>query len=209
MPPEDRFVPRFAAEPPQDLLPYGRWAQSLQEEFLAACLRIDGEGDDLGDVGEIAWFPDRTWHGRTYIPATAPTANGYEVYGYVSYAPGDDNEEPGDFHAVADFTAETAQANPDWNIDLCDEVIGAWRGEQGKTAAMTLVWGRPLVEGGAIATAELAELVVDQSLLVEGRFTLLAPDDYRGDTLDVRLFDRRGDELAHESLYAEDEDEDE
>ncbi|MEA2393261.1 MAG: hypothetical protein QOJ82_1152 [Solirubrobacteraceae bacterium] len=209
MPPEDRFVPRFAAEPPQDMLPYGRWAERLHQEFLAACLRIDGEGDDLGDVGEIAWFPDRTWHGRTYIPATAPTANGYEVYGYVSYAPGDDNEEPGDFHAVADFTAETAQANPDWNIDLCDEVIGAWRGEQGKTAAMTLVWGRPLVEGGAIATAELAELVVDQSLLVEGRFTLLAPDDYRGDTLDVRLFDRRGDELAHESLYAEDEDEDE
>ncbi|MEA2253256.1 MAG: hypothetical protein QOG70_3498 [Solirubrobacteraceae bacterium] len=209
MPPEDRFVPRFAAEPPQDMLPYGRWAERLHQEFLAACLRIDGEGDDLGDVGEIAWFPDRTWHGRTYIPATAPTANGYEVYGYVSYAPGDDNEEPGDFHAVADFTAETAQANPDWKIDLCDEVIGAWRGEQGKTAAMTLVWGRPLVEGGAIATAELAELVVDQSLLVEGRFTLLAPDDYRGDTLDVRLFDRRGDELAHESLYAEDQDEDE
>jgi hypothetical protein len=209
MPPEDRFVPRFAAEPPQDMLPYGRWAERLHQEFLAACLRIDGEGDDLGDVGEVAWFPDRTWHGRTYIPATAPTANGYEVYGYVSYAPGDDNEEPGDFHAVADFTAETAQANPDWKIDLCDEVIGAWRGEQGKTAAMTLVWGRPLVEGGAIATAELAELVVDQSLLVEGRFTLLAPDDYRGDTLDVRLFDRRGDELAHESLYAEDEDEDE
>ena len=41
MPPEDRFVPRFAAEPPQDLLPYGRWAQTLTEEFLAACLRID------------------------------------------------------------------------------------------------------------------------------------------------------------------------
>jgi hypothetical protein len=209
MPPEDRFVPRFAAEPPQDMLPYGRWAEKLHHEFLAACLRVDGDGEDLGDVGEVTWFPDRTWHGRTYVPATAPTANGYEVYGYVSYAPGDDNEEPGDFHAVADFTAETADANPEWKIDLCDEVIGAWRGEQGKTAAMTLVWGRPLVEGGAIATAELAELVVDQSQLVEGRFTLLAPDDYRGDTLDVRLFDRRGDELAHESLYAEDEDEDE
>jgi hypothetical protein len=209
MPPEDRFVPRFAAEPPQDMLPYGRWAEKLHHEFLAACLRVDGDGEDLGDVGEVTWFPDRTWHGRTYVPATAPTANGYEVYGYVSYAPGDDNEEPGDFHAVADFTAETADANPDWKIDLCDEIIGAWRGEQGKTAAMTLVWGRPLVEGGAIATAELAELVVDQSQLVEGRFTLLAPDDYRGDTLDVRLFDRRGDELAHESLYAEDEDEDE
>jgi len=37
MPPEDRFVPRFAAEPPQDLLPYGRWSQTLTAEFLAAC----------------------------------------------------------------------------------------------------------------------------------------------------------------------------
>jgi hypothetical protein len=41
VPPEDRFVCRFAAEPPQELLPYGRWAERLREEFLAACLRID------------------------------------------------------------------------------------------------------------------------------------------------------------------------
>jgi hypothetical protein len=68
---------------------------------------------------------------------------------------------------------------------------------------MTLVWGRPVVDGGAVVTAELADLAVDQCLLVEGRFTLIAPDDYRGDTLDVKLFDRRGRELAHESLYAE------
>ena len=116
---------------------------------------------------------------------------------------------PSDFHAVADYTAETAEANPDWQIDLCDEVVGTWRGEQGKAAAMTLVWGRPLVDGGAVVTAELADLAVDQCVLLEGRFTLLAPDDYRGDTLDVKLFDRRGGELAHESLYAEDDDEDE
>ena len=45
-------------------------------------------------------------------------------------------------------------------------------------------------------------------MLVEGRFTLLAPDDYRGDTLDIRLFDRRGRELARESLYEEDDEED-
>ena len=44
MPPEDRFVCRFAAEPPQDPLPYGRWADTLQAEFLAAALRIDTEG---------------------------------------------------------------------------------------------------------------------------------------------------------------------
>jgi hypothetical protein len=208
MPPEDRFVPRFAAEPPQDLLPYGRWAQTLQEHFLAACRDIDSEGEELGEPGEVSWYPDRTWHGRTFVPATAPTSNGFELYGFVSFAPGRDNEEPADFYAMADFTAETAEANPDWDIDLCDEVIGEWRGEQGKAAAMTLVWGRPIVDGGAVVTAELADLAVDQCLLVEGRFTLIAPDDYRGDTLDVKLFGRRGQELAHESLYAEDGDED-
>jgi hypothetical protein len=209
VPPEDRFVPRFVAEPPQDQLPYGRWAQTLQEEFLAACLRIDADGEDLGDPGELAWHPDRSWHGRTFVPVTARTSTGVELYGYVSYAHGGDGEDADDFHAVADFTTETAEANPDWRIDLCDEVIGTWRGEQGKAATMTLVWGRPLVEGGAVATAELADLAVDQCVLVDGRFTLVAPDDYRGDTLDVKLFDRRGRELARESLYAEDEDADE
>jgi hypothetical protein len=208
VPPEDRFVPRFAAEPPQDLLPYGRWAERLQEEFLAACLRIDTEGEQLGDPGEIVWYPDRTWHGRTFVPATVATSSGLELFGYVSYADGGDRGEPADFHSVADFTAETADANPDWAIDLCDEVIGAWRGEQGKAAAMTLVWGRPMVPGAAFATAELADLTVDQCVLVEARFTLIAPDDYRGDTLDVKLFDARGGEVAHESLYTDD-DEDE
>jgi hypothetical protein len=209
VPPEDRVVPRFAAEPPQDLLPYGRWAQRLQEEFLAACLHLDTEGQDLGEPGDIVWYPDRTWHGRTFVPATARTSAGLELYGYVSYAPGGDGEEPTDFHSEADFTSENAEANPDWAIDLCDEVIGTWRGEQGKAAAMTLVWGRPMVDGAAVATAELADLAVDQCVLVEGRFTLIAPDDYRGDTLDVKLFDRRGQEIARESLYAEDdEDED-
>ena len=206
MPPEDRFVPRFAAEPPQDLLPYGRWAQTLTAEFLAACLRIESEGEDLGEPGEVSWYPDRTWHGRTFVPATAHTSSGYELYGYVSYAPGGDGEEPSDFHAVADYTEQTAEANPDWEIDLCDEVIGTWRGEQGKAAAMTLVWGRPLVDGGAVVTAELADLSVDQCLLVEGRFTLIAPDDYRGDTLDVKVYGRRGQPVASESLYAEDGD---
>jgi hypothetical protein len=55
-----------------------------------------------------------------------------------------------------------------------------------------------------VATAELAKLVVDQCELLENRFTLLAPDDYRGDTLDVRVWDGRGTELAVESLYEED-----
>ena len=40
------------------------------------------------------------------------------------------------------------------------------------------------------------------------RFTLLAPDDYRGDYLDVVLWDGAGRELARESLYAEDDEDD-
>ena len=57
-------------------------------------------------------------------------------------------------------------------------------------------------------TAELADLAVDQCDLVEDRFTLIAPDDYRGDVLDSKLFSREGDELAVESLYVDDEDDD-
>ena len=52
-------------------------------------------------------------------------------------------------------------------------------GEAGAVAAMTLVWGRPLISGGRIVTAELADLAVDQCELLEERFTLIAPDDYR------------------------------
>ena len=208
MPPTDRFVPRFAAEPPQETLPYGRWAQTLQAEFLAQCLRIDGEGEDLGEPGEVTWFPDRTWCGRTFVPATARTSTGLELFGYVSFVIGEDGRGAEDFTASADFTDEVAERNQEWLLDLSDEVIGSWRGEQGKVAEVTLVWGVALTEGGAVATAELADLAVDQCELAEERFTLVAPDDYRGDVLDVKLFDRRGRELASESLY-EDEDEDE
>ncbi len=202
MPPEPRFVPRFAAEPPQEQLPYGRWEQTLHAELLGAALEL---GEDIGEPGEVTWFPDRTYGGRTYVPATARTSAGLELFGYVSYAVSD---EPGAFAAAVDVTEELAEAHPEWQIDLCDEVVGSWRGELGKTAQMTLVWGVPLVEGtsAAVATAELAGLVVDQCELVEGRFTLVAPDDYRGDTLEVRAWDGRGRAVAAESLYEEDGD---
>ena len=205
MTPPERFVPRFAAEPPQEDLPYGRWAEQLRDEFLRACLSLDTEGESLGEPGEVTWYPDRTWYGRTYIPATAPTANGYELFGYVRFVPADGEEPPQELVASVDFTAETAQKNPDWTLDLCDEVIGSWRGEEGAVAAMTLVWGRPLSPSGAAATAELGSVTVDQCALVEGRFSLIAPDDYRDDLLEVALFDARGNQIARESLYGDDD----
>jgi hypothetical protein len=209
MPVEPRFVPRFVAEPPQDPLPDGRWAATLTRHFLGACDALDGEGEDLGEPGEIMFYPDRTWHGRTFVPATTITSTAYELFGYVSFRPGGEDREPSEFSAVADFTGETADANPDWQLDLCEEVVGVWRGELDKTADMTLVWGRPLVSGGAVVTAELADLAVDQCTLVGERFTLLAPDNYRGDTLDCKLFDKRGSKIAQESLYEDDVDADE
>ena len=73
---------------------------------------------------------------------------------------------------------------------------------------MTLVWGRPLVAGGSIVTAELADLAVDQCELAENRFTLIAPDDYRHDLLEIKLWNPKGKQLAGESLYEGDEGED-
>ena len=59
MPPDDRPIPRFIAETPQEALPYGRWAEALADRFLDACRRLDDEGDDLGEPGDQVrtWFP--------------------------------------------------------------------------------------------------------------------------------------------------------
>lgn len=207
MPPAQRPVISFAAEPPHEELPHGRWADRLRVEFLAACLRIDPEDEDIGSPGDITWYPDRTYNGRTYVPATGRTSTGFEVYGYVSFTPATDDAEAADLDGAAEFTGELAEDHDEWRLDLCEEVIGSWRGEDANVADMTLVWGRPLLQGGVVATAELADLVVDQCVLVGDRFTLIAPDDYRGDILDIRLFDERGASIASESLYEDDDEE--
>jgi hypothetical protein len=202
MPPEDRPICRFAAEPPQASLPHGRWADTLQSEFLAACLRVEAEeGDEIGAAGTITWFPDRSWAGRTYVPATAHTSTGLELFGYVSFAPGDDERQPGEFEAWADYTADTADQHAEWRMDVSQDVVGGWRGAQGEVAAMTLIWGVPLVRGGTVVTAELDDTTVDQCAVTEDRFTLLAPDAYGDRYLDVVLWDAAGGELARESLY--------
>jgi hypothetical protein len=194
VPPVARQVPLFAAEPPQEPLPYGRWAEALAERFAAA--------SDVG-VGDIAWFPDRTFARRTYVPATAPAEGGGEVFGYVSYTREHEGAQATDFEAVADYTDETADQNPDWTLDLSDHEIGHWRGPQGRRGVITLVWGVALVPNGAVATAELGPTTTDQCDLMENRFTLVSLDDYTGDYIEVRLYGAGGAELARESLYEE------
>ncbi len=189
---------RFAAEPPQGGLPP---EETLQAEFLAACLRVETEEGDpeLGAAGEIRWFPDRSWSGRTYVPATARTDTGLELFGYVSFSPSDDGAT--DLYAWADYTADVAEDHPEWRMDISQEVIGGWRGERGMVAAMTLIWGVPFERRGRIVTAELGPDTVDETEIVGEGFTLLAPDAYDDEYLDVVLKDGAGNELVRESLY--------
>jgi hypothetical protein len=203
MPPDERPIPRFIAEHPREALPYGRWAEALANHFLEACRRVEGE-DDIGDPGAVTWFPDRTYGGRTYVPATAPTSNGYELFGYVSFHRDHEGAEAREFEAYADYTDETAQANPDWSLDLSDDVIGSWRGPQGRAGEIAIVWGVALVEGGVVATTELGPTTTDQCVLAENRFTLVSLDNYTGDYIEVKLWGPNGREVAAESLYEED-----
>ena len=204
MPPEARPIPRFVAEPPREGRPYGRWADALGRRFLEACEAIESE-EDLGQPAEVVWFPDRTYAGRTYVPASATTSTGFELLGFVSYTREHEGAEARDFEVFADYTDETAEANPDWELDLSDREIAEFRGEGNRHGEITLVWGVALVNNGAIATAELGPTTVDQCQLLEDRFTLVALDNYTGDYLEVKLFGQGGGELATESLYEDDE----
>ena len=204
MPPDDRPIPRFVAEPPQEGLPYGRWAEALAEHFVAACGRIESD-ESLGEPGDVSWFPDRTFAGRTYVPASAPTTNGYELFGYVSFEREHEGAEATAFQAAADWTDETADANPDWALDLSDRELTTWRGTEGRRGDITLVWGVALTANGVVATAELGPITTDQCAIVEDRFTLVSLDSYTGDYLEVKLWGAGGREVAAESLYEEDE----
>ena len=200
MPPERRPIPRFIAEPPHEGRPYGRWAESLARHFLAAVDAIETD-EDLGEPGEVAWFPDRTFAGRTYVPASAATSTGFEVLGYVSYTREHDGAEARDFQSFADYTDETAEANPEWELDLSDRELTPFNGGENRRGEIALVWGVALVDNGALATAELGPDTVDQCVLFEDRFTLVALDNYTGDYLEVKLYGQGGGELAAESLY--------
>jgi hypothetical protein len=209
-PPVRQPIPRFVADATREGYPYGRWADRLTETFVAACEPLAGETGGAGPPGEPRWFPERGWGGRVYVPVTAasekPGAEGkpVEYFGYVSFVRPKEGE-PTDLRAAADFTNVTAGENPDWLIDLNEEVIGAWRGEGERTGEMTLVWGVPLVPGATAATAELDREIVDQTPVDDGRFTLVAVDAVKGFGddlyLDVRLWGKGDRELAVESLY--------
>jgi len=208
VPPNPRPIPRFIADSTQEGIPHGRFAERLAAEIRSACERIAELPASTEIPTAFEWFPERAWGGRVWVPCTARTEGEdgtVELFGHVSYVLPEDGE-PRDFEARADFTDVLAEDNPDWRIDLNDDVIGRWRGENGRAGKVTLVWGRPLVRGAVAVTAELDGEAVDQEAISDERFTLVALDalEHFGDDvfLEVKLWSRRADELARESLYA-------
>ena len=213
--PNPRPIPRFIADTSQEGIAAGRFAARLREAFVEAIDAIEDLPEGVSVPEEIDWFPERAWGGRVWIPCSVRTESEegtLELFGHVSYALPIGEGDATDFRATADFTDVLAEDNPDWKIDLNDDVIGRWRGENGRAGAVTLVWGRPLVRGAVAATAELDGETVDQEEIVRDRFSLVALDalEAYGDDIfmEVKLWSRRAQELAAESLYAtEDEDE--
>jgi hypothetical protein len=208
MRPTERPIPRFIADTTQEGIPHGRFAERLREELVKAAGAIEGLPAGAEVPAEVDWFPERAWGGRVWVPCSAKTESEegrLELFGHVSYVQPPEGE-PGDFAVKADYTDILAEDNPDWRIDLNDDVIGRWRGENGRAGAVTLVWGRPLVRGAVAATAVLETETVDQELISQDRFTLIALDALEGYgdevLMEVKLWSRRADELASETLYA-------
>ncbi len=207
MPPNPRPIPRFIADTTQEGIPHGRFAERLAKAFAAAVEGIEDLPEGAALPEQVDWFPERAWGGRVWIPCSANTESAegkLELFGHVSYVQ-PSGEDPSDFRAKADFTDVLAEANQDWRIDLNDDVIGRWRGENGRAGAVTLVWGRPLVRGAVAASAELEAETVDQEEISQDRFTLIALDALEGYGdeifMQVKLWSRRAQELASESLY--------
>jgi len=206
--PTERPIPRFIADTTQEGIPHGRFAERLREELAKAVAGIEGLPGGAEVPAEVDWFPERAWGGRVWVPCSAKTESEegrLEVFGHVSYVQPPEGE-PRDFAVAADYTDILAEDNPDWRIDLNDDVIGRWRGENARAGAVTLVWGRPLVRGAVAATAVLETETVDQELISQDRFTLIALDALEGYGdevfMEVKLWSRRADELASETLYA-------
>jgi hypothetical protein len=205
MPPVPRPIPAFIADASVEGLPYGRWAQQLRDAFAKACEPHAAESG--GPPGEVTWFPERGWGGRVFVPAIAAVegaATTSEYFGVVSFVRGEGGE-PGEVKAVADYTDVVVEDNPEWEIDLNEEVIGPWYGGNDRRGDVTLVWGTPMVPGAVAATGELDGDVVDQTPVKDERFTLLALDAVKGFPddlyLEIVLWNNRGQRLAGESLY--------
>ena len=145
VPPTTRRIPLFAARPPRNRCPMGAGARRSPSSSGPSA-RADRR-DRL--------VPRPHLEGRTYVPATAPAADGGEwVRLRLPHAREGAGAQATDFVA-GDFTEETADQNPDWSLDLSDHEIGHWRGHPGPARGDHAGLGRRARVKRAVATAEL------------------------------------------------------
>ena len=68
-PPIARPFPRFLSDSAQESRPYGRWEERLRDSFALACGPFADDAGTTLDPDTLRFFPERTWGGRTFIPA--------------------------------------------------------------------------------------------------------------------------------------------
>jgi len=163
MPPEERFVP---ASPPSLArgLPYGRWAERLSAGVpRGPAWRSTPRRPTWASPARSAGTSTARGTGGHTCRVTSITANGYELFGHVSFVGAVEGGDPSDFTAQVDFTEETAERNPDWELDLCDEVIRVLaRCTTGRSPRWTLSGGRPLSPAGRSSPRGWRSRPVDQ-----------------------------------------------
>ena len=169
--------------------PHGRWADRLRAEFLAAAQDLDG----IGEPGELAFYPDRTWHGYTYIPVTARTANGLRGLRLRALRRRHRRRAT---RATSPPTPTSPRrrpsATPTGSSTCATRSSAAGAAPTAPVASMTLVWGRALVAGGARRHRRARRAHRRPVRAVDDRFTLLAPDDFADGLLEVRLYSDAG-----------------
>ena len=171
--------------------------QTLHAEFLAACLRIDAEGQELGEARDLRWFPDRTWNGRTYIPVTArhddrPRAVRLRLVHPRRPGGGGDRRRAVRLRHPRGLHRGDGGAQP----RVADRHLRGGRGQLARRGRPrrrddarlghaddrgARSWPPPSWRASPSTSASSRD----------DRFTLLAPDNFRGDFLDVKLWDSR------------------
>jgi len=198
MPPTGEIVPRYVAEPPQ-VDPARSLRRPLAREFLDAVQRLDGSANPASCPSS----PDRSGTAIHTCRSPAASADGSrglrvrDVLGFPPTAPSRPTSLP-----TRTTHDETPIPTPIGKIDLCDEVIGGWRGVTRRQRLDDLVWGRPRRAAASRRRARRAHR--RRVRAVRGPLhACSAPERLRRQLLEIALT-TAGSELARESLYEDD-----
>ena len=155
MPPTSRPLPRFVAEPPHELEPYGRWRERSSSGSGRPARRSRATS---------SWGPPARSSGSRSAPtAAAPTCPRRVPTGgrlravrlRLLHPLGLRSPEPGDFLVQVGLHGRDGGAQPGLEDRPQRRGDRPWRGPGRRGGDLTLVWGTPLVPGGRVATAEL------------------------------------------------------